>query len=697
MASESTPLLSWSHVPRRKTVRMLILYMIPSTFRLRIYAVLSVLFRVLNSVLRLVPAYALKLAIDTFTLNLVNHTFVMPYIALFVLAGARVLSEILDNVREILDHAVRADANGRLPLSILDHLQALSMYLNDTDKRAISYLPPRGSMNWLLYEVLPNIVEVVVITAVFTKLRLYWILFVIFSTTALRSVCSRSFRNWRKNMWTQTVDVGRKLQEKRADAMRNCETVKIFGMERHEMQSQVKLKTVHTKKLRFHCIKQTVTSVALEFIKSSGKCIALMLASQDIIRGSITIGDFVLVYYYIRYIYSKISNPLYNFRWRFSSFLNCIERFEQYIELLNKPIPVQDKPDAKPFVKPAVQLNEDQEEDVQNIAAELRFENVSFLYEVKDDKEPQEDEKESQDSDVEKKEHEANTTSFTRASGVTDRGVHNLNFTVSPGKMLAIVGPSGVGKTTIIRLILRLYDPIKGSVSIDGTDISDFQQQSLRQHIGVVAKDTALFNDTLRHNISYGKPGATDEEIDAAVQAAALGPFISSLSDGLDTVIEERGPSARERYRADRERGLRLSTKERQRVGIARCFIRDPYLILLDEATSSLDTKTEQEIQEQLREIFGKRTTVVVAHRLSTIMMADEILVMEKSERGGIIVERGNHTELLEKEGVYYKMWQAQTKVQKVHRVEQNENCGVKEDRSEGVERTSAGRSQGLE
>ena len=683
MASESTPLLSWSHVPRRKTVRMLILYMIPSTFRLRIYAVLSVLFRVLNSVLRLVPAYALKLAIDTFTLNLVNHTFVMPYIALFVLAGARVLSEILDNVREILDQAVGADANGRLPLSILDYLQALSMYCSNTNKRALSYLSRRQLPNLLSGKFLPNIIEVLVITAMFTELHAQWILIVTFSTSSLYFFCSKfAFRKWKINVFTQTRDVSGKLQEKRTDARHNCETVKIFGMERHEVQSQVKLKTVHTKKLRFHCIKQTVTSVALEFIKSSGKCIALMLASQDIIRGSITLGDFVLVYYYIRYIYSKISNPLYNFRWRFSSFLNCIERFEQYIELLNKPIPVQDKPDAKPFVKPAVQLNVDQEEDVQNIAAELRFENVSFLYEVKDDKEPQEDEKESQDGDVEKKEHEANTTSFTRASGVTDRGVHNLNFTVSPGKMLAIVGPSGVGKTTIIRLILRLYDPIKGSVSIDGTDISDFQQQSLRQHIGVVAKDTALFNDTLRHNISYGKPGATDEEIDAVVQAAALGPFISSLSDGLDTVIEERGQSAWERYRADRERGLRLSTKERQRVGIARCFIRDPYLILLDEATSSLDTKTEQEIQEQLREIFGKRTTVVVAHRLSTIMMADEILVMDKSERGGIIVERGNHTELLEKEGVYYKMWQAQTKVQKVHRVEQNDNCGVKEDRT---------------
>jgi ABC-type transport system involved in Fe-S cluster assembly fused permease/ATPase subunit len=217
-----------------------------------------------------------------------------------------------------------------------------------------------------------------------------------------------------------------------------------------------------------------------------------------------------------------------------------------------------------------------------------------------------------------------------------------VSFTVPPGRTVAIVGPSGSGKSTIARLLFRFYDIDSGTISIDGQDLRDVTQTSLRQSIGVVPQDTVLFNDTVLYNIAYGKPGAPAHEIEEAARLARIGDFIAALPDGYRTPVGERG--------------LKLSGGEKQRVAIARVILKQPRILICDEATSALDTKTEREIQASLREVSENRTTLVIAHRLSTIVDADEILVLD----GGEIIERGRHLDLLTQGGSYAAMWARQ-------------------------------------
>jgi ATP-binding cassette subfamily B protein len=217
-----------------------------------------------------------------------------------------------------------------------------------------------------------------------------------------------------------------------------------------------------------------------------------------------------------------------------------------------------------------------------------------------------------------------------------------ISFTVPPGRRVAIVGPSGAGKSTISRLLFRYYDVDRGTIRIDGQDIREVTQASLRAAIGIVPQDTVLFNDTIYHNIAYGRPDATPAEVERAARLARLHDFIVSLPDGYETKVGERG--------------LKLSGGEKQRVAIARTLLKDPPILMLDEATSALDTRTEKEIQASLDEVARGRTTLVIAHRLSTVVDSDEIVVLE----AGRIVERGRHTELLAREGVYAEMWRRQ-------------------------------------
>jgi ATP-binding cassette subfamily B protein len=220
--------------------------------------------------------------------------------------------------------------------------------------------------------------------------------------------------------------------------------------------------------------------------------------------------------------------------------------------------------------------------------------------------------------------------------------LQDLSFRVPPGGTVAIVGPSGAGKSTIARLLFRFYDVDSGAIRIDGQDLRDVTQESLRRSIGVVPQDTVLFNDTVRYNIAYGRPGAPDDAIFAAARHARIHDFIASLPDGYRSMVGERG--------------LKLSGGEKQRVAIARVILKEPSIVIFDEATSALDTKTEQEIQASLDEVRSHRTTLVIAHRLSTVVNADEILVLES----GRIVERGDHASLLGQAGVYAAMWARQ-------------------------------------
>ena len=320
---------------------------------------------------------------------------------------------------------------------------------------------------------------------------------------------------------------------------------------------------------------------------SLGLTAIMTMAARGIVRGEMSIGDFVLVNTYLL----QIAQPLNVFGWAYGNLKQSLVDMEKMFELLEVSPEIADSTSAG------------------NLRVErggIVFSHVSFSY---DPRRPI---------------------------------LHDVSFTVPAGRTVAVVGPSGAGKSTLARLLFRFYDVNQGAVAIDGQDVRAVSQRSLRGAIGIVPQDTVLFNDTLYYNIAYGLPEATEAEVHRAARLAHIDAFIATLPDGYDTVVGERG--------------LKLSGGEKQRVAIARALLKDPPIMVFDEATSALDSHTEQEIQANLREAARGRTVLVVAHRLSTVVDADEILVLE----GGRIVERGSFTALVANDGVFARMWERQ-------------------------------------
>jgi ATP-binding cassette subfamily B protein len=311
------------------------------------------------------------------------------------------------------------------------------------------------------------------------------------------------------------------------------------------------------------------------------------MAGNGVVAGDMTIGDFVMVNTYLIQLYL----PLNFLGFVYRTIRQSLTDMEDMYGLLGVPFEIADKDDA-------ILLKVEQ--------GEIVFDHVDFSY----------DERRSI--------------------------LHDVSFRVPPGKTVAIVGPSGAGKSTISRLLFRFYDVTGGAIFIDGNDIRDLNQSSLREAIGIVPQDTVLFNDTVYYNIAYGRTDATIEEVEAAAKMARIHDFVLDLPDGYEATVGERG--------------LKLSGGEKQRVAIARTILKQPPILLFDEATSALDTHTEREIQESLREVSQDRTTLIIAHRLSTVVHADEVIVLEK----GKIVERGTHVALLAAAGRYARMWRQQ-------------------------------------
>ncbi len=506
----------------------------------------------------------------------------------------RVLATGFGELRNAVFAKVQARAGRRVALEVFEHLHALSMRFHmDRATGGLSRVIERGvrgiatSLNFLLFNIIPTIVEIAFVAAI-----LWWMFAASFALTMIATILvyvafTLLFTNWRLRFRRTMNAVDEEANTKAVDSLLNYETVKYFNNETHEAHRYEESLTRYERAYVRSETTLNLLNAGQALIMAVGLTVTMLLAGSGIAQGHMTVGDFVLVNTYLIQIYQ----PLNILGFAYREIKQGLTDMEQMFTLLSVPAEVQDAPGAPALAKGP---------------GEIRFEDVRFGY---------------------------------RPDRVILKGV---SFTVPPGRMLAIVGPTGAGKSTISRLLFRFYDATSGAVLVDGQDVRSATQASLRQAIGVVPQDTVLFNDTIRYNIAYGRPGATDAEVEAAARAAQVHDFVMRLPEGYATRVGERG--------------LKLSGGEKQRVAIARTILKDPRILILDEATSALDTRTEQEIQTALRDVSRNRTTLVIAHRLSTVVEADEIIVLQD----GRIAERGTHATLIAEDGLYAEMWRRQ-------------------------------------
>ncbi len=507
----------------------------------------------------------------------------------------RLTSSGLNELRDAIFVKVQGHALRRIALQVFEHLHRLSLRFHlDRQTGGLSRVIERGTrgmtfvLDFLLFNIVPTIFEILLVAVILWGMFDFSFTAVILLSVSAYVAFTLLFTEWRLRFRRAMNETDQEANTKAVDSLLNFETVKYFGNEAHEARrydaSMARYERAY--------VRSEVSLNGLNFGQQAliavGLTAVMLMAAQRVAAGTMTTGDFVLVNTYM----IQLFQPLNFLGFAYREIKQGLVDMEAMFRLMREEREVSDKPGA-----PAIRVG----------AGEVRFEDVRFGYRP-------------------------------------DREIlKGVSFTVAPGRTLAIVGPTGAGKSTISRLLFRFYDATSGGVTMDGQDVRDVTQDSLRQAIGVVPQDTVLFNDTIRYNIAYGRPDASPAEVEAAARLAQVHDFVLRLPDGYDTRVGERG--------------LKLSGGEKQRVAIARTLLKDPRVLILDEATSALDTRTEQEIQAALRDAARGRTTLVIAHRLSTVVEADEIIVLQE----GRIAERGNHGQLIALDGLYAEMWRRQS------------------------------------
>ncbi len=518
----------------------------------------------------------------------------VPVALLAAYGVLRLSSTVFNELRDIVFVKVAQRAMRRIALEVFDHLHALSLRFHlerqtggltrdiERGTRGISTL-----LSYMVFSVLPTLLEITLVTGFLIWQFDVWFGVITVAAIVVYVALTFTISEWRTQHRRLMNEMDSKANTRAIDSLLNYETVKYFGNERFEARRYDE----NLQRYERAAVTSETSLGLLNAVQAAVIALAVSLlmwrAADGIVAGNLTLGDLVMVNALLIQLYI----PLNFLGVMYREIKQAVVDMEKMFRLLGENREIADRPGA-----PALAVAE----------GAVRFENVDFSYD-----------------------------------GIRPI-LHDVSFEVPPGSKVAVVGSSGSGKSTLARLLFRFYDVNRGRITIDGQDIRDVRQASVRAAIGVVPQDTVLFNDTIYYNIAYGRPEATRAEVEHAARMAHIADFIERLPSGWETSVGERG--------------LKLSGGEKQRVSIARTLLKQPPILVFDEATSALDSRTEKAIQAELAEIARDHTTLVIAHRLSTIVDADEILVLDQ----GRIVERGNFRELLAAGGRFAEMWQLQ-------------------------------------
>ena len=573
--------------------------LMPYIWQFKVRVIVTLLCLIAAKVANLGVPIVLKKIVDALSITSASQMLLVVPVSLIIAYGLlRLSASFFGELRELIFAKVTESAVRKVGLQVFNYVHALSLRFHlSRQTGGMTRDIERGTrgiqslISYSLYSIIPTLIELLMVLGYFFFVYNLW--FVVITLIALTSyvIFTIVVTEWRTNFRRQMNDLDSKANQRAVDSLINFETVKYFGNEQYEALR-------YDENLRRYAqaaVKSQKSLALLNFgqqtIIGIGLICILGLASSGVAKGQMTIGDLVLVNVLMIQLYI----PLNFLGVLYREMKQSLADIDRMFGLLETHQEIADKPNALPLVVHSSSLG-----------PHVVFRDVSFHYEP-------------------------------------NRQILNqVSFEILPGQTTAVVGHSGAGKSTLSRLLFRFYDVQAGVILFDGQNIQDVQQATLRQVVGIVPQDTVLFNDTIGYNIAYGKPGATQSEIESAAKSAQIHDFIESLPDGYQSAVGERG--------------LKLSGGEKQRVAIARTLLKHPALLIFDEATSALDSETERSIQNELNDLARNRSTLIIAHRLSTITHAHQILVMEE----GAIIERGTHESLLALGQRYAEMWRVQ-------------------------------------
>ena len=579
-----------------KTFKLLLPYLWPNKRNdLRARVSFAVVALVLAKIASVSTPLVLGGAVNSLTeLSAGINLFMLVPVALIVGYGvARIISFTFVAIRDALFSKVSQHSIRQISLNMFKHLHNLSLqfHLNRQTGALAKYID-RGTkgidflLRYVLFNVVPTFFEIFLVSGILFYLYGPWYAVVTLTTIGLYSYLTFQITEWRNIFRKRMNQADNDISTKMIDSLLNFETVKYFNNETYEFNRLDKSLEDYELAANQSRHSLSLLNIAQTFIIMLGITIMLVMSAFGIKNGDIDVGGFVVINAYMLQLYQ----PLNFLGSVYREIRQALTDMENMFSLLE-----------------VSQVSKDDLEDMpQSNVAEIRFDKVSFDYDIR------------------------------------RTIIKNISFTVPNGKKVAIVGPTGAGKSTISRLLFKFYEPKEGGVYINNININKISQESLRKMIGVVPQDTVLFNDTIYYNIAYGNTDASKEEVIIAAKNADIHNFISTLPDGYETIVGERG--------------LKLSGGEKQRVAIARTILKNPKIFFFDEATSALDSSTEKEIQKNLESVSKDKTTLIIAHRLSTAANADNIIVLDK----GIIIEQGTHKSLLLEKGKYFEMWEKQ-------------------------------------